>query len=155
MLSFVGIAFRLAIALTCAALVFTATALAEPASLPDLEDEVMCVQCNLPLNQSTSAVAEQEREFIRQEIALGKSKQEIKDALVARFGPAVLAEPQDEGFDLAAYVVPALVIGLALIGVLIAARRWRRPAAPAGGSGELDAADAERLERELDRQDEG
>ena len=48
----------------------------------------MCVQCKTPLNLSTAAVAEREREFIRSEIARGKSKDEIKAGLVERFGPA-------------------------------------------------------------------
>src|SRR5437773_2765764 len=76
------------------------------ASLPDVEDEVMCVVCGTPLNQSNSPVADRERAFIRREIARGKTKQQIKDALVQQFGARVLAEPQDSGFGLAAYVVP-------------------------------------------------
>jgi cytochrome c-type biogenesis protein CcmH len=123
---------------------------AEPrTSLPDVEDEVMCVQCGTPLSLSTAAVAEREREFIRREIARGKTKQEIKDGLVDRFGPGVLALPEDEGFGLAAYLVPVLVGLLLLAAVVLAARRWRRPAPAAAPGRELDPADERRLEREL------
>jgi cytochrome c-type biogenesis protein CcmH len=123
---------------------------AEPrASLPDIEDEVMCMQCGTPLNLSTAAVAERERAFIRREIARGRTKQQIKDALVDRFGPAVLAEPEDEGFGLAAYIVPAFVVLLALAAVVVVARRWGRAPHPAEAPSELDPADARRLEREL------
>ena len=42
---------------------------AEPrASLPDIEDEVMCVECGTPLNLSNAPVADREREFIEREI---------------------------------------------------------------------------------------
>jgi cytochrome c-type biogenesis protein CcmH len=127
-----------------------ATGAVEPrASLPDIEDEVMCVQCKTPLNLSTAAVAEREREFIRREIARGKTKDEIKAGLVERFGPAVLAMPEDEGFGLAAYLVPVLAGLLALAAVMLWLRRWRGPAASTGRTKAPGAADSRRLEREL------
>jgi cytochrome c-type biogenesis protein CcmH len=144
--------------LVAAALTAGATAAEPRASLPDIEDEVMCVQCGTPLSLSRAAVAERERAFIRREIARGKTKEEIKDALVDRFGPSVLALPEDEGFGLAAYVVPVLAALLALVAVLVAARRWRRPARVSEARPELAPADALRLERELaayDRKDSG
>ena len=114
---------------------------APQASLPDIEDEVMCVECGTALNVSTSTVADQERAFIRKQIAMGKDKQEIKDALVEEFGPGVLADPPSSGFDLTAYLVPILLIVAAAAGVAVAARRWRRRAASAAAGG-ADAADA-------------
>jgi cytochrome c-type biogenesis protein CcmH len=138
------------LAVACGALSIASVAAgAQRASLPDIEDEVMCLQCGTPLNLSTAPVADREREFIRREIARGKSKQEIKDALVDRFGPQVLAVPEDEGFGLAAWVVPGLVVLLALAGVAVAARRWRRSARPVEGPVPLDPAGAQRLESEL------
>ena len=123
---------------------------AEPqASLPDIEDEVMCLECGTALSLSNAPVAERERAYIRREIARGKTKQQIKDGLVDRFGPAVLAVPEDEGFGLAAWIVPALVALLALVGVAVAALRWRGPPRRAETVQELDPAEASRLEREL------
>jgi cytochrome c-type biogenesis protein CcmH len=119
------------------------------ASLPDIEDEVMCLQCGTPLNLSTAPVAERERAFIRRQIARGRTKEQIKDALVARFGPAVLAEPEDEGFGLAAYLVPVLVALLAAVAIFVAARRWRRPARADPAPRRPDPAAEQRLEREL------
>ena len=126
------------------------TAAAEPPpTLPDIEDEVMCVECRTALNVSTAPVADQERAFIRARIAEGLSKAEIKDALVAEYGPDVLAEPEPEGFDLAAWLVPGGLIGVAALGVALLARRWRRrDDAPEAGP-ELDPADARRLDHEL------
>jgi cytochrome c-type biogenesis protein CcmH len=129
---------------------------AEPrASLPDLEDEVMCLECGTALNLSHAPVAERERAFIRREIARGRTKAQIKDALVDRFGPAVLASPEAKGFGLAAYLVPLLVALLASAGVLVAVRRWRRPAREAAAPPRPDAEDDERLERELTAYDYG
>ena len=140
---------RLLVALV---LVLGLTAAAEPkATLPDIEDEVMCVECRTALNISTSAVADQERAFIRARIAEGMTKEEIKNALVDEYGPAVLAEPGDEGFDLAGWLVPGAIVALAGLTVVLLARRWRRAPepGPAEPESELDPADARRLDAEL------
>jgi cytochrome c-type biogenesis protein CcmH len=143
------IAALAALAVALALALAAAAPAAQPrASLPDVEDEVMCVECGTALNVSQSAVADREREFIRRLIAEGKTKQEIKDALVAQFGPAVLASPQEKGFNLAVYVVPPLLVLLAAAVLVTTARRWRRVGEmreePA-----LDDDDARRLERDM------
>lgn len=120
------------------------------ASLPDVEDEVMCVLCGTALNVSTSPVADRERAFIRRQIAMGKDKEQIKEALVQEFGPAVLAMPEEKGFDLVAYLVPAALALLALLGLGLAARRFRRrPPRPEPAPPPLADADARRLDAEL------
>jgi cytochrome c-type biogenesis protein CcmH len=132
------------------AIVLAVLAAGGPASLPDIEDEVMCVECKTALNVSTSAVAEQEREFIRRQIAMGKDKQEVKDALVEQFGPGVLATPEEKGFDLAAYLVPIVLGLLALTALAVAARRFRRrPEEAAPAAEPLADDDARRLDAEL------
>ena len=137
------------LALAAALLVF-ATGAAPQASLPDIEDEVMCVECGTALNVSTSVVADRERAFIRRQIALGKDKQEVKDALVEEFGPGVLADPPSSGFDLAAYLVPILLVLVAIAGIAVAARRWRHQAGPPPAAGEpLGEEDERRLDAEL------
>src|SRR3954470_3853721 len=76
------------------------------ASLPDIEDEVMCPICGTLLELSFSPQAERERDFIRRLIARGETKAQIKSALVDQYGEDVLATPSDSGFDLAAWIVP-------------------------------------------------
>jgi cytochrome c-type biogenesis protein CcmH len=151
---------------TALALLTTSPTLAagqpEPrASLPDIEDEVMCIVCGVPLELATEAgQANQERDFIRKLIAEGKTKDEIKDALVAQYGENVLAVPGDSGFDLAAWLVPGLGILIAAVAIGVGVRRWRRDGTGSdgqdGGSGEPpetkpDAEDTERLEQDLAR----
>ena len=124
---------------------------AEPkATLPDIEDEVMCVECRTALNVSQSPVANQERAFIREKIAQGLDKQQIKAALVDAYGPDVLGEPQAKGFDLSAWIVPGALVALAAGGVVLLARRWRRGAAPEpAAAADLDPDDARRLDADL------
>ena len=132
-------------------LVLSLTAAVEPkTTLPDVEDEVMCVECRTALNVSTSPVADQERAFIRELIADGKTKAEVKAALVEAYGPDVLAVPESKGFDVTAWLVPGALVGLAALGVALLARRWRRTSAPApDGGDELGPDDKRRLDAEL------
>jgi cytochrome c-type biogenesis protein CcmH len=143
----------LAALLALALLAPAATGAAPRASLPDIEDEVMCLECGTALNVSTSDVANQERDFIAGLIAKGMTKEQVKAALVAEYGPRVLAEPEDDGFQLTAWGVPILAALAALALVILVARRWRRGGTAAGGDREdetgLTDADARRLDEEL------
>jgi cytochrome c-type biogenesis protein CcmH len=130
------------------------------ASFNDVEDEVMCDTCNVPLNIADSDRAEQERQIIRKLIAQGLTKEQIKDRLKAQYGPGILASPQDSGFSLAAWWVPVAVV-LALLALIAALLpRWRRRDPPGGDDGgggesgrELTASEARRLEQDLARYD--
>jgi cytochrome c-type biogenesis protein CcmH len=95
----------------------------------DLEDEVMCPVCGMPLGLAREAPqARRERAFIARQIAACRSKDDIKAALVEEFGPAVLAEPPRRGFGATVYGVPLVAGGAVLAGVILALRRWRRAA---------------------------
>jgi cytochrome c-type biogenesis protein CcmH len=125
------------------------------ASFTDLEDEVMCDVCGIPLNIANSPRADQQRQELKQLIAQGLTKKQIKATLVARYGPSILAEPPDHGFSLAAYLVPIGAVLAALVALAIAIPRWRRRRPPAGSEDEaappLSASDARRLDEDLAR----
>ena len=127
------------------------------ANFNDLEDEVLCDVCNVPLNIADSPRADQQRREIKQLIAQGLTKNQIKAVLVRRYGPGILATPQDSGFGLAAWLVPIAVVLALLAGLAVLLPRWRRRRPPPGGGGEddaeqpLSAADRRRLEEELAR----
>jgi cytochrome c-type biogenesis protein CcmH len=129
---------------------------AEPKTdLADLEDEVMCPICGTALGLSEAPQADRQRAFIRELIAEGRTKDEIKDALVAEYGPAVLAVPRAEGFDLAAWIVPGAAILAAAAAVFLSLRRWRRAGSgkPAPAASALSQAEDERLSADLARYD--
>ncbi len=144
----------------CAAL---ALALAAPAaaserhpSLAELEGEVMCPVCNTTLDQSNSQAARRIENYIRERIAAGDTKSEIKARLVAQFGPSILAAPPRHGFGLLAWWLP--IVGILGAGGLLAlaAWRWSRVGATEQGGGEevrLDPETEERLADELARFD--
>jgi cytochrome c-type biogenesis protein CcmH len=144
-----------AVAILCAFAAPAFAAQAPRASLPDVEDEVMCVECGTVLSVSTSPVANQERTFIREQIAAGKDKAQIKAALVDQYGEEILAQPKASGFNATLWVVPIVIVLLAVGGIGVAIKRWRanagedeiEPELPP----ELSAEDAQRLDAELSR----
>lgn len=127
------------------------------ANLPEIEDEVMCPVCGTLLGLSHAPAAERQRVFIRKLIAQGKTKEEIKDALVAEYGGQVLALPENRGIDVWAYAVPAIGFGLAVLGLIWALIAWRRrrPDRNDGGPDSEKPSDdeTERLERDMARFD--
>jgi cytochrome c-type biogenesis protein CcmH len=135
------------------ALAATAHAATPKASFNDLEDEVMCDVCNVPLNIAEAPRADQQRREIRSLIAQGMTKDEIKAELKRRYGPAILAVPEDSGFALAAWLVPIAVVVALLAGLVLLLPRWRKrppPPGPTQGPG-LEPSDARRLDEDLAR----
>ncbi len=145
-------ALLLALALTTNALA------AEPkASLPDIEDEVMCVSCKVALNVAESPQAYRQREYIRSLVEQGLTKSQIKARLVDEYGENVLAVPKsDDGIGLTAMLVPILAVLALLGGMALLLPKWRRRARqPIVATAGPSATDAElsRLDDDLRRFD--
>ena len=123
------------------ALILVPAAGAACPSASDLEDELICPTCKTTLDQSNAPVARQ-----------------IKDELVADFGPSVLAAPPREGFHWLAWILPlaGLLLAAGVVSVLV--WRWSRSrsveaAADSNGRPPLDPELERRLDRELARYD--
>ena len=128
-------------------------------TLGEIENEVNCPTCHTILALSNAPIAERMRQFISRRIAAGDTKSEIEDKLVAEFGEGVLAEPPASGFNLVAWVLPFVGIGLAAVAIGFLIVRWRRSgrAQPAEASTEEAALNGHRkldpeLERRLDEE---
>jgi len=148
----------------CLALVAPAAGLAAAQPAPQttvnaIEGEVMCPVCGTLLELADSPQARREKVFVAGLVAEGKSKSEVKDALVAQYGKEVLATPEASGFDLTAYLVPILAILIAAVALAYSVVRWRRGSGRDGQSAKGKPAqaprgeDAERLEADLSRYD--
>ena len=124
-------------------------------TLADLEGEVMCPVCNTTLDQSSSPEARRIEALISARIAAGDSKSEIKDVLVAEYGPSILAAPPKKGFNLLAWLLPfvALFGGGLVLGLL--AWRWSHTREPGPPAAQLSPALERRVDEELARYDEG
>ena len=131
-------------------------------TLAELETEIVCPTCHTTLDQSSSAIADRMRAFIRARIAAGDTKSQIEGALVAQFGPAVLASPPRKGFDLLVWLLPLVGLAAGAVVLAVLARRWSRgrgssagqPAAPGvNGRAPLEPELERRLDEELARFD--
>jgi len=138
-------------------LALTPVASAAPqTSVHDVEDEVMCPICGTLLELADSPQARREKVFVARLVAEGRSKDEIKDALVAEYGSTVLAVPEGSGFDLSAYLVPVVAILAAIVAVIFSVARWRREGSEATVAESVApprSEDAERLDADLRRYD--
>jgi cytochrome c-type biogenesis protein CcmH len=143
---------RLALALVVGAAFAGSAAAADPPRASDLEAELVCPVCDTTLDQSNAPVAERMKLYIRQRIAAGDSEQEIKDALVAEFGPGVLARPPDSGFGLLAWLLPLAGLAAGAVAVAVLVRGWsrRRPSTEAEAA-PLDPDLERRVDDELAR----
>jgi cytochrome c-type biogenesis protein CcmH len=153
--------FAVLVALTALLSPTVAAAAEAPSSLRttlnEIEEEVMCPVCGTLLGLAESPQATREKAFVEKLVKEGKTKDEIKDELVAQYGNAVLAEPNGSGFSISAYVVPIVAFILAAILLAGAVWKWRRSTASSDGSlpavdGPSDE-DRRRLDEDLGRYD--
>ena len=146
-----GRASRIAVAavLVLALAVGVAQAAQPRFSMSEIEAELMCPTCQTRLDMSHSPAADRIRAYVEEKRRLGWTKQQVEDALVREFGPAVLAAPPAAGLGLAAWLAPlAVVVGGAAVAVaLVLAWRRRRPAAD--GAEPVDEALAARVDEAL------
>jgi len=141
-------------AVLIAALVLAAPAAASCAhprtSLMYLEGQVMCPTCHTTLDQSDSAAARRIEAFISRKISACWTTQQIESALVANYGPGILAAPSHQGFDLLAWWLPiAGVLGGGLV-LAFGVWRWSRRREPEEPDEAADSGLDEETERRLD-----
>jgi cytochrome c-type biogenesis protein CcmH len=150
------------VAVACALLAALAFAGAAPASEQhptqgELEAELVCPSCHVPLDESNSDVAQQMKAFIRAHIALGWTKSRIEGALAAQLGDGIYGVPRTHGFDLLAWVLPFGGIALGAVGIAGGAWKWSRVGNRARGDSDegpaLDAESERRVDEELARFD--
>jgi cytochrome c-type biogenesis protein CcmH/NrfF len=153
---------RLALAVCLGLLALATAPVAAQAAIPkttvnDVEGEVMCPICGTLLELAESPQAKREKVYVAKLVASGKTKAEVKAALVAQYGPSVLATPEASGFDLSAYLVPILALLVAVVVLALSLSRWRRDGAGSRPGGEIkprpEGSDAERLDADLSRYD--
>jgi cytochrome c-type biogenesis protein CcmH len=120
------------------------TAQAEPPPAPDrplpdaaqearaqaLFEDIRCVVCqHEAIADSPAGVAGDMRAWVRDQVAAGRTDQQIRDELVRRYGDYVLFTPPFRAGTLLLWLAPFLIAGGAAAGLVIWARRRREPEA--------------------------
>lgn len=113
----------------------------------DLSREIRCVVCqSQSVADSDADIAQELRVLIREQIAAGKSDQEIRDYLVARYGDFVLFDPPFKASTYVLWIGPFAILLFAAVGVAIFFRRRAEEPARARA---LSADEHSRVERLL------
>ena len=143
----------------CVLLLVVNAAFAESVSEDPREREMLviagklrCAVCqNQPVSESHSGLATDMRQIIREQLAQGRSEQEIIDYFVERYGDYVLLKPRTEGIGLPLWLLPPVL--LVLIGLFAWGVMRKRSQVAAEPTATLSDEDRERIRRARQRQD--
>jgi cytochrome c-type biogenesis protein CcmH len=146
----------LALAALCATLAAPAAPALAAAGCPRttelaLENKVMCQVCGVPLALANSLEADRERAFITTLVNRCETVTQIEAAMVAQYGPGILATPGTHGFAITAWLVPGVAILFAAAGIatVLSPRRRRRAAVDTTAARPASDAEEERLDAVL------
>lgn len=132
-------------ALLCATLVFCATV---PAASQDTSDfrrvrptqdsvleartsdvarQLRCPVCQgLSIQDSPSELSQSMRSVVRDQLAAGRTPDEVKAYFVSKYGEWILLAPATHGFNLVAYALPVIVVVGGCLLIVVAVKRWTR-----------------------------
>jgi cytochrome c-type biogenesis protein CcmH len=98
-----------------------------------IASQLRCPVCQgLSIQDSPSDLSQQMRSLVRDQLAAGKTPEEVKAYFVSKYGEWILLTPKPAGFNLLAYALPIGVVLVGGLGIAIAVRRWTH--APVEGS---------------------
>jgi cytochrome c-type biogenesis protein CcmH len=124
-----------------------------------LGSQLMCMcNCNQILTQCNHVgctVSASMLKQLDQRVESASSDDLILQSFVQEFGPKVLASPPAEGFNLLAWIIPAVAFGTGLALVIVVIRQWRRryELAPAEGP-PISSEALDRARQQADRETE-
>jgi cytochrome c-type biogenesis protein CcmH len=91
-----------------------------------LEQSVRCPQCSgQSVASSDAASATAVRKLIVQQVAAGRSDEEIRDYLAGRYGQEILLDPSNKGFDALVWGIPVTAAIIAIGALVYRFRDWR------------------------------
>jgi cytochrome c-type biogenesis protein CcmH len=106
--------------------------------------DIRCVVCqSQSIDESDAEIAAQLRNAIREQMAAGKTPDEIRAFLVARYGDFVLLKPPFKASTLLLWAGPFVLVAIGL-GVILLQRRQKTSAAPGAGLAPPDLSESER-----------
>jgi cytochrome c-type biogenesis protein CcmH len=108
----------------------------------EIAKDLRCAVCqNQPVAESNADLAKDMRKVIREQLQAGKSREQIVDYFVARYGDYVLMKPPADRAGLPLWLAPPLVLALLAVGGwLFMRRRTRQTATPTPVLSEEDRA---------------
>ena len=94
---------------------------------------------------SPASLSQEMRTLVRQQLAEGRSPDQVKAYFVSKYGEWILLAPPASGFTLLVYLLPAGALLVGALVVFFAVRRWTgKPPETAPGDVTADAVPPER-----------
>ncbi|HEX2168437.1 MAG TPA: cytochrome c-type biogenesis protein [Longimicrobiales bacterium] len=95
----------------------------------EVSSELRCVVCQgLSIQDSPSTLAQEMRGVVRDQLAAGRTPEQVKAYFVDRYGEWVLLRPKASGVNLMVYLLPIAVIVGGAAFIFMKARTWTRDA---------------------------
>jgi len=95
--------------------------------IESIASSVRCPTCRgQSVADSDAIAAENVRREIARRVGEGESDDEIRSALAARFGDTIILTPPRSGVAGLVWVLPVAGLVVAVAGLVVAFRRWRR-----------------------------
>ena len=87
-----------------------------------------CPVCQgVSVEDSPTELARQMRATVRDQLAAGRSPDEVRQYFVDRYGEWILLQPRATGFNMLVYVLPWLLVAAGIAVIVLMVRRWTRP----------------------------
>jgi cytochrome c-type biogenesis protein CcmH len=100
-------------------------------SVRSVSSQLRCPVCQgESIQESPAELAKEMRQVVREQLAAGRSSDEVKAYFVSKYGEWILLEPKAHGANLTVYLLPFVMLLGGAILIVIAVRRWTR-ASPA------------------------
>lgn len=103
------------------------------AATKEVASQLRCPVCQgVSIQDSPSELAQQMRTVVKEQLAAGKSGEQVKDYFISKYGEWILLEPKAAGFNMLVYALPALLVLGGGVMLVFLVKKWT--AAPAGSA---------------------
>lgn len=97
-------------------------------SVRKVSSELRCPVCQgESIQESPADLAKEMRRVVRDQLAAGRSTEEVKAYFVSKYGEWILLEPKARGVNLTVYLLPFLMLIGGAVLILYSVRRWTHP----------------------------
>lgn len=97
----------------------------------DIAKDLRCAVCqNQPISESNAELARDMRQIVREQIQAGKSREEIINYFVERYGDYVLLNPPTRGPGAVVWMAPLVLVLVIGVSAFVFLRRRLRPSLP-------------------------
>ena len=89
--------------------------------------QLRCPVCQgLSIQDSPSELAQSMRSVVRDQLAAGKTPEQVNAYFISKYGEWILLAPKPTGFNIVAYALPVFAVVIGGTVIAMAVRRWTR-----------------------------